>query len=128
MSYFMQYQIDWLKDDSKIKLWEKSRQIGATYTQSYEDVCDCIAKRVPAVWFSSADLTASLEYIKYCENWARVFNIVVNNVGEIAIDDKGMKAFTLEFANGTEIHALSSSPTNSKDSSTAARSSLPRMP
>ena len=112
MSYFMQYQIDWLKDNSKIKLWEKSRQIGATYTQSYEDVCDCIAMRVPAVWFSSADLTASLEYIKYCENWARIFNIVVRNVGEIAIDDKGMKAFTLEFANGTEIHALSSSPTN----------------
>lgn len=112
MNYFMQYQKDWLNNDSKIKLWEKSRQIGATYTQAFEDVLDCIKKKVPSVWFSSADLTASQEYIKYCENWARVFNLVYRSVGEVAIDDNGVKAFTLEFANGTEIHALSSSPTN----------------
>ena len=53
--YFMPYQLDWLNDDSPVKIWEKSRRIGATYVQSYEDVRDCVLKKVPSVWFSSAD-------------------------------------------------------------------------
>lgn len=113
MKYFMDYQVQWLSNSSKIKLWEKSRQIGATYTQAFEDVRDCVKKAVPKVWFSSADLTAGLEYIRYCETWAKVLNIGFKNVGEQIIDeDTGIKAFTIEFVNGTEIHALSSNPKN----------------
>ena len=43
--YWLQYQKDWLNDDSLIKFWEKSRRIGATYVQSYEDVRDCVTKK-----------------------------------------------------------------------------------
>ena len=48
MSYkhFLPYQIRWLNDNSKIKIWEKSRRIGATYVQSFEDVQDCLNKKV----------------------------------------------------------------------------------
>ena len=56
----------WINDNSKVKIWEKSRRIGATYVQSYEDVRDCVYKTVPAVWFSSADESAAREYIDYC--------------------------------------------------------------
>lgn len=38
--YFLPYQKRWLEDKSKFKIWEKSRRIGATYVQSYEDVSD----------------------------------------------------------------------------------------
>ena len=65
-NYFMPYQQRWLDDKSKIKIWEKSRRIGATYVQSYEDVRDCVNRKVPAVWFSSADESAAKEYIDYC--------------------------------------------------------------
>jgi hypothetical protein len=71
--YFLPYQLRWLKDKSKIKIWEKSRRIGATYVQSFEDVQDCINKKVPAVWFSSADESAAKEYIDYCEQWVNFF-------------------------------------------------------
>lgn len=110
--YFLPYQQRWLKDDSRIKIWEKSRRIGATYIQAYEDVRDCAAKKVPAVWFSSADETAAREYILYCELWAKALNIAAKALGEIIIDsDKDIKAFSIQFTNGTRINALSSNPT-----------------
>ena len=109
--YFLPYQIRWLNDKSAIKIWEKSRRIGATYVQSYEDVRDCVAKKVPAVWFSSADESAAKEYIGYCEQWVKLFHAAAKSMGEIVIDsEKDVKALVIEFANGTKIHALSSNP------------------
>lgn len=109
--YFLPYQIRWLSDNSKIKIWEKSRRIGATYVQSFEDVQDCLNKKVPAVWFSSADESAAKEYIDYCEMWVRFFHAIAKSRGVVVIDnDKDIKAFVIEFANGTKIHALSSNP------------------
>lgn len=63
--FFLPYQIRCLNDSSKVKIWEKSRRIGATYVQSYEDVRDCVKRIVPAVWFSSADESAAREYMRY---------------------------------------------------------------
>lgn len=109
--YFLPYQIDWLDDDSPVKIWEKSRRIGATYVQSYEDVRDCILHKVPSVWFSSADESAAKEYILYCIQWAKIFDIAAEDLGEVVIDsDKDIKALVIQFANGTRIHALSSNP------------------
>ncbi|HSA07584.1 MAG TPA: terminase family protein [Candidatus Gastranaerophilales bacterium] len=109
--YFLPYQQRWLDDDTKIKIWEKSRRIGATYVQSYEDVRDCVSKKVPAVWFSSADESAAREYIAYCEQWTKLFHIAAKPLGNIVIDsEKDIKAFVIEFSNGTKIHALSSNP------------------
>ena len=110
-SFFLPYQLRWLNDNSKVKIWEKSRRIGATYVQSYEDVRDCVYKRVPAVWFSSADESAAREYIDYCEQWVKLFNCAAKSMGELVIDnDKDIKAYVIEFSNGTKIHALSSNP------------------
>ena len=102
----------WLNDNSKSKkIWEKSRRIGATYVQSYEDVRDCVYKRVPAVWFSSADESAAREYIDYCKQWATLFNIAAKDLGEQVLDkEKDIKAYVIQFSNGTKIHALSSNP------------------
>lgn len=109
--YFLPYQQRWLADASRIKIWEKSRRIGATYVQSYEDVRDCSTRAVPKVWFSSADESAAREYIEYCEKWATLFNLAAQNMGLVLLDsEKDIKTFTIEFANGTKIHALSSNP------------------
>jgi len=109
--YFLPYQADWINDDSKIKIAEKSRRIGLTYAQSYEDVRDCVSKKVPSVWFTSADESAAKEYILYCKQWAGIFNVVAEDLGEMIIDEtKDIKALVLQFKNGTRIHALSSNP------------------
>lgn len=108
--YFLPYQRRWLADESKVKVWEKSRRIGATYVQSYEDVRDVLSKKID-VWFSSADESAAREYIIYCEKWTRLYHAAAQYLGEVVIDsEKDIKAFVIEFASGKRISALSSSP------------------
>jgi len=108
--YFLPYQERWLSDNSQIKIWEKSRQIGATYVQSYEDVRDCLSKTL-SVWFSSADESAAKEYILYCQHWAKVFKSVSNIFEKDIIDEeKNIKTFVCEFKNGSRINAMSSNP------------------
>jgi len=108
--YFLPYQRRWLADDNPIKVWEKSRRIGATYVQAYEDVRDVLSKKID-VWFSSADESAAREYIIYCEKWARLFHAAAKFLGSVVIDsEKDIKAYVIEFANGKRINALSSSP------------------
>ena len=110
-SYFLPYQKEWLSNRSRLKIWEKSRRIGATYVQAYEDVEDCATRTVPAVWFSSADESAAKEYINYCAMWAKVFELVASEVKEEVLEnEKDIKVFFIQFANGTRINALSSNP------------------
>ncbi|HSA05733.1 MAG TPA: terminase family protein [Candidatus Gastranaerophilales bacterium] len=109
--HFFPYQLRWLNDNSRIKIWEKSRRIGATYVQSYEDVRDCVVNAVENVWFSSADESAAREYINYCEKWAKLYDIAATSLGEVIINsEEDIKAFVIEFANGARINALSSNP------------------
>ncbi len=105
--YFLPYQIKWLKDKSPIKLWEKSRRIGATYVQAYEDVEDCIKGRVPAVWFSSSDDSAAKEYIDYCKMWAGIFNAAFEEIEEVI---EKTSTHEVRFKNGSKITAGSSNP------------------
>jgi len=111
MKYFLPYQRKWLRDKAPIKIWEKSRRIGATYVQSYEDVRDCAAGTVSAVWFSSADESAAREYIEYAAQWTRLLHVTAEHLGQVVLDsERDIKAFVIKFANGARIHALSSNP------------------
>jgi phage FluMu gp28-like protein len=114
-NFFLQYQKDWLNDNSKVKLAAKSRRIGFTWVQSFEDVRDAltlkIRNKVCDIWFTSADLSAAKEYINYCKYWAKALNAGLEDLGEIVIDeDKDIKALSLEFKNGARINAISSNP------------------
>lgn len=111
-TYFMPYQIAWLRDKARLKEWEKSRRIGASYVQSYEDTLDAARADNPFdVWFSSADESAAKEYIRYVAQWARIFNIAAKDLGETVISrNDDIKALTVEFATGKRINALSSNP------------------
>ncbi|HKL20467.1 MAG TPA: terminase family protein [Tichowtungia sp.] len=109
-TYFLPYQRAWLSDDSPVKIFEKSRRIGATHCQSYEDVRDCVEKKVPKVWFSSADESAAKEYIDDCAKWCRIFNMAAERLGEVVVEDSGLQSLAIRLANGSEIHAMSSSP------------------
>ena len=110
--YFLPYQAAWIRDHSRFKIAEKSRRTGFTYAQSYEDVIDAArATRPLDVWFSSADESAALEYIRYCGQWAEIFNLAAQDLGEVVLSrDDDIKARSIEFANGRRINALSSNP------------------
>lgn len=110
--YFLSYQERWLADQSRLKIVEKSRRIGFTYVQSYEDVRDAArAEGAMDVWFSSADKSAAEEYIRYCERWVKLFDAAARNLGELILDSENdVKALVIELANGRRINALTSNP------------------
>lgn len=109
--YFLPYQNAWLADDSLVKIWEKSRRIGASHVQALEDVDDCVSGKIRKVWFSSADESAGKEYIDDCARWAKIYNVAAQQMEEQVIDERnGVKSLMLAFDNGTEIHALTSNP------------------
>jgi phage FluMu gp28-like protein len=115
--HFLPYQLRWINRDAQIKWWEKSRRIGATYVQSWEDVKDVVENEEtgkmsqPKVWFSSADESAAREYIDYCEQWASLLNVAAEQKGRQVLDeDKNVKALTLELPGVGVIHALTSNP------------------
>ncbi|MBI5561308.1 MAG: hypothetical protein HY894_00405, partial [Deltaproteobacteria bacterium] len=83
-----------------------------TYAQSYEDVLDAARSDKPMdVWFSSADQSAALEYIRYCVQWTKLFDAAARDMGEVVIDSENdIKAYVIEFSTGKRINALSSNP------------------
>lgn len=112
---FLPYQINWLEDKSQVKICAKSRRIGFTWVQSFEDVMDALTLKVhnkPCdVWFTSADLSAAKEYINYCKMWSKALNVAFKDLKEVVIDEeKDIKSLSLEFSNGARINAISSNP------------------
>ncbi|WP_295099497.1 terminase family protein, partial [uncultured Fibrobacter sp.] len=120
IDYFFPYQKRYLLDKSKVKILEKSRRIGGTYVQSFEDVQDCIEQPGLKIFFSSADMTAAAEYMDYIAGWVAKLNTIAKALAEIncedisecefADEDKGVKSKVIEFNNGSKIYALSSNP------------------
>jgi phage FluMu gp28-like protein len=112
MPYFLPYQQRWIDDPSPLKIIEKSRQIGITYADAYDSVIKAASRDNHLdVWVSSRDQGAALVYLNYCKRWARVLDIIAEDLGFQVLDsEKGIKARVLQFATGLRIHALSSSP------------------
>jgi len=107
---FMPYQVAWLEDNSQIKLYEKSRRIGLTFVQAFEDVRDAGILGLYNVWFSSNNETNAREYIDYCKKYAKALNAVFETSEATLIDDNDALTFVLNFKNGKKITGLSSSP------------------
>ena len=118
IEFFLPYQRRWLQDKSRIKIFEKSRRIGGTFCQAYEDVYDCISQKSLKVYFSSSDWTAAEEYRDYCASWASKLNAIsriIEDAREDSIEffdeDKDVKIGRIEFpATGSKIILLSSNP------------------
>ncbi len=105
-------QLAWINDPWPLRIWEKSRQVGATKT----DALDSVLKASPAgakydVWVSSRDeLQASL-YLEDCREWANFLHLAAKYIGRVILDkNANTSAYVLQFANGRRIHCLSSNP------------------
>ncbi len=110
-TYLLPYQAAWVRDESRFKIVEKSRRIGFTYAQSYEDARYAALRSGSDVWFSSADESAAVEYIRYVTAWAEILGMAAEDLGEIVISKKDdIKARSVEFASGHRVYGLTSNP------------------
>ncbi len=111
--YFMPYQAAWIDDASRLKIVEKSRQVGFSYCDSYDSVLKASMENGRDVWVMSRDEVQARQYILYCKKWAQFLKRAATAFGEQIINDANGKAFqvqVLTFKSGASIYALSSNP------------------
>ena len=65
------YQAAWVEDRAKVKLWEKSRRIGASYCEAADDVLHAAAAEGGGnVGYISYNKAMTAGYISDCAKWA----------------------------------------------------------
>lgn len=109
---FLPFQNRWIADKSRLKLMEKSRQIGISWSTAYAaDERTAVAGARFDQWVSSRDDLQAKLFIEDCKMWAKIMNLAAKDMGEIVVDEKNkISAYVLEFASGRRIHSMSSNP------------------
>ncbi|WP_310601193.1 terminase large subunit domain-containing protein [Desulfobulbus sp.] len=109
---FLPYQEKWIVDRSRLKLMEKARQIGLSWSTAYaadERTAEAGAKWDQ--WISSRDDLQARLVIEDCKMFAKLLQLAAEDLGEVVIDqEKKISAYVLHFANGRRIHSMSSNP------------------
>jgi phage FluMu gp28-like protein len=110
--WFLPTQSKWAYDNSPLKIWQKSRQVGATLTDAFHSVMIVSPANAKFdVWVSSRDDVQSRLYLEDCQSWASILNLAAVDLGLIVLDRRNhLSARVLEFANGRRIYCLSSNP------------------
>ncbi|EEF58066.1 terminase large subunit domain-containing protein [Pedosphaera parvula] len=110
--YFLGYQKRWIEDGARLKIMEKSRQIGLTHAAAFSAVRRVIEKGARLdIWVSSRDEPLARLFLEDCKAWAQLLDVVAHDLGEIIFDrEKKFSAYVLEFATKLRIYSLSSNP------------------
>ncbi len=111
-SLFLGYQRRWIEDTSRLKLMEKSRQIGLSWCTAY----GLVRRKARAgqsldAWVSSRDTLQARLFKEDCARFAELLHIGAQDLGLRVVDDsERATAHVLCLANGLRIHCMSSNP------------------
>src|SRR5579862_4191933 len=116
LSILLPYQRRWLADQSQVKVSEKSRRIGITWTEAADRALGAATTGRAGMdgWYIGYNKDMALEFIEAAARWAMRFNRAAEAVEEIVIDDEraDILAYRIRFASGHKVVALSSRPSN----------------
>ncbi|MCI5075562.1 terminase family protein [Oricola sp.] len=109
---FLPYQAKWIADQSRLKLMEKGRQIGLSWSTAYATVSrTALISARHDQWVSSRDDIQARLFLEDCKLWAGNMDLAAQDLGEQVIDpEKKHSAYVLRFANDRRIHSMSSNP------------------
>ena len=103
------YQRRWVLDPARIKVMEKSRQIGISWASAYSLVRrKALAGARLDGWVSSRDEIQARLFLDDCRHFASILHTAVRDSGVQILGNE--KTYILEFANGCRINSMSSSP------------------
>jgi phage FluMu gp28-like protein len=123
--YFLPYQLEWIEDGSRLKQWEKSFRIGATWADGFANVRKRLMHAKRDYLFATKDWPSALEYMSACKQFCDVFGVaksIVSHGEELVTvpifdQDKKDTGFTQEikmgvikFDNASRIIAFTSNP------------------
>lgn len=108
------YQQKWLNDRSKMRVFEKSRRVGISWTEALNSVLEAAPKNGRPTIYLSYNREMTKGFISDCAFWAKNLNIATSDIKETIIEDedKDILTYEIRFASGKTIRALSSKPSN----------------
>ncbi len=114
LSVLLPYQRRWIADQAQVKVCEKSRRVGLTWTEAADAALSAASQRGLDTWYIGYNKDMALEFVWTAAEWARRFNRAAREVEEIAVNDENrdILAYRVRFASGRKIVALSSRPSN----------------
>jgi len=109
------YQKEWLADEAKVKVWEKSRRIGASYVEALASVLEAAKTKEAggcSTYYISYSKDMTQQFASDCGFWAKHINAVASELEEVVLkdEDKDITAYRIKFASSWEIWCLSSMP------------------
>lgn len=107
------YQKLWLLDKALVKVWEKSRRIGASYVEAF--VCARLAALAKSAggmdcFYMAYEKEMTQQFISDVAFWAKVLQVACNDIEEVVIkdEDKDVLMYKIRFDSGFEVWALPS--------------------
>lgn len=106
------YQSVWLADRARVKVWEKSRRIGASWVEALYSVLEAAKKKSEkgqSTFYLSYNKDMTRQFIRDCAWWAKIIGVACGDVEEVVSDfDKDVTIFRISFASGNAIEGLPS--------------------
>lgn len=107
------YQKAWVEDTSRLKIMQKSRQIGISWASALA----CVERTAGRgarfdQWVSSRDDIQARLFLEDCKRFSQLLQFAAESEGA-GILDEGQKAaasYVIRFKNGRRIHSMSSNP------------------
>lgn len=109
------YQGRWVADRSRVKVWEKSRRIGASYGEAFDSVMEAALTREAggqSTYYLSYNKEMTQQFIKDCAFWAKTLNQAAGEMEEVVLkdEDKDITVYRIRFASGFDIWACPRKP------------------
>jgi phage FluMu gp28-like protein len=110
-SFFLPYQVSWILDNSRLKILEKSRQIGMTLATAYGAVRRHVTRGNSGnTWVASRDELQARLFLDDCKKFSKILVPACDLFGNrLIMEERTDTSAALRFSNGTSINALSSS-------------------
>lgn len=104
------HQRDWVLDQSRFKLWVKSRQIGGSFAAAFEIVEECFRKPNTTWIIVSASEKLSKEFLENAKKVIRIMLPALNLENKNKFPEPIMNKSEIYFAGNSRVISLSANP------------------
>jgi phage FluMu gp28-like protein len=113
LDILLPYQKAWIEDTATVKVWEKSRRIGASYVEALASVLEAAKSKEAggqSTYYLSYNKEMTSQFARDCAFWAKHINTAASEVEEVALkdEDKDITVYRVRFTSGYEIWCLPS--------------------
>ncbi len=115
---FLPYQKIWMADNSPIKIWSKSRRIGASWGEAADCALSAAQVKGENTFYIGYEKDMARGFVEDAADWAKAFKMAASEIDETEEifrdedEEKSIFVFRIYFNSGYKVEALSSKPRN----------------